>query len=84
MSCATCLTSAARPAESEASCRGRILYEPHGNAGFGYDPLFEIAEYHRSFGELGTVAKACLSHRARAVRRIIPALRALLDSGRWE
>ena len=29
-------------AESEAACRGRILFAPRGHAGFGYDPLFEI------------------------------------------
>ena len=40
-------------AESDASCRGRILFEPRGDDGFGYDPLFEIVEYHRTFAELG-------------------------------
>jgi XTP/dITP diphosphohydrolase len=69
--------------ESEASCRGHILLEPHGTAGFGYDPLFEIAEYHRSFAELGPLAKACLSHRARAVRRLLPTIMALVDTGQW-
>ena len=69
--------------ESEASCRGRIMLEPQGASGFGYDPLFEIAEYHRSFAELGPVAKACLSHRARAVRRLLPVIMALIDSGQW-
>ena len=68
-------------AESEAACRGRILFEPHGQGGFGYDPLFEIVEYHHTFGELGPTAKACLSHRARAVCRLIPQLVQLADSG---
>jgi XTP/dITP diphosphohydrolase len=68
--------------ESEASCCGRILFEPRGAHGFGYDPLFEILEYHRSFAELGPTAKFCLSHRSRAARRIIPQLRELVDSGR--
>jgi XTP/dITP diphosphohydrolase len=68
-------------AESEASCRGRILFEPKGDHGFGYDPLFEILEYHRSFAELGVVVKACLSHRARAAQRIILRLMELVDSG---
>ncbi len=79
--CHICLadpTGAIR-AESEASCRGRILFEPHGEQGFGYDPLFEVVEYHRTFGQLGPVVKACLSHRARAARRLLPALIALLD-----
>jgi XTP/dITP diphosphohydrolase len=68
-------------AESAASCRGQILFEPTGNQGFGYDPLFEILEYHRSFAELGSVVKACLSHRARAAMRITPRLMELVDSG---
>jgi XTP/dITP diphosphohydrolase len=72
--------SGAIRAESEASCRGRILDEPRGTAGFGYDPLFEVREYYQTFGQLGPVAKACLSHRARAMRRILPALIALADA----
>lgn len=70
-------------AESEAHCSGRILPEPRGTYGFGYDPLFEIVEYHRSFGELGLVVKACLSHRARAARRLTADLIALVDVGQW-
>ncbi|MBN1590459.1 MAG: non-canonical purine NTP pyrophosphatase, partial [Pirellulales bacterium] len=71
-------------AESEAQCHGRILFEPRGTHGFGYDPLFEIVEYHRTFGQLGPVTKACLSHRARAARQLIPPLARLLGSGRWQ
>ncbi|NLE39239.1 MAG: non-canonical purine NTP pyrophosphatase [Pirellulaceae bacterium] len=70
-------------AESEAECRGRILFEQRGTNGFGYDPLFELVEYHRTFGQLGPVVKACLSHRARAARQLIPQLVRLLDSGVW-
>ena len=70
-------------AESEAYCRGRIETAPRGSHGFGYDPLFLVREYHRTFGELGGTAKATLSHRARAARRLIPALIELLDSGVW-
>jgi len=69
-------------AESEASCRGRILLEPRGTGGFGYDPLFEIIEYHRSFAEFGPLVKACLSHRARAARMLIPRLMELVDTGK--
>jgi XTP/dITP diphosphohydrolase len=69
-------------AESEAACHGRILFQPRGEHGFGYDPLFEIVEYHRSFAELGLRAKAYLSHRARAACRIIPDLQRLVDTGK--
>ena len=67
-------------AESAAACRGRILFEPRGDAGFGYDPLFEIVEYHRTFAEFGLRVKACLSHRARATGRLIPRLIQLADA----
>jgi len=70
-------------AESEGVCRGRILPEPRGSHGFGYDPLFEVIEYHRSFGQLGPRAKAVLSHRAGATRGLLPHLIFLVDSGAW-
>jgi XTP/dITP diphosphohydrolase len=66
-----------------ATCNGRILREPAGSAGFGYDPLFEIVEYHRTFGQLGSSVKAALSHRARAVEKLIPRLAELLRGGHW-
>ncbi|MBC8352840.1 MAG: RdgB/HAM1 family non-canonical purine NTP pyrophosphatase [Planctomycetes bacterium] len=67
-------------AESEDYCRGRILFERSGNGGFGYDPLFEIPEYHRTFGELGATVKTVLSHRSRAMRSIIPRIIAVANS----
>jgi XTP/dITP diphosphohydrolase len=60
--------------ESEAACRGRILTATSGSGGFGYDPLFEIVEYHRTFGDLSPLVKSYLSHRARATRSIVPML----------
>lgn len=70
-------------AESFGICRGRIRTEPAGSNGFGYDPLFEVLEYHRTFGELGSRVKSALSHRARAMRAIVPQLRVLAASGAW-
>ena len=71
-------------AESEDYCRGRILFDPSGSGGFGYDPLFEIPEYHRTFGELGSTVKTVVSHRSRAMRAIIPRIIALANSGEWD
>jgi XTP/dITP diphosphohydrolase len=64
-------------AESHDICRGRIRFEPAGSNGFGYDPLFEVVEYHRTFGELGPTVKQMLSHRSRALRAILPQLLAI-------
>src|SRR4051812_42919402 len=64
--------------ESEGACRGRITRSPRGENGFGYDPLFLIPEYHRTFGELSALVKHQLSHRARAFARLRPGLERLL------
>ena len=61
-------------AESCDICRGRIRFKPAGVNGFGYDPLFEVVEYHCTFGELGPHVKQALSHRSRALRAIVPKL----------
>ncbi|MDB5350408.1 MAG: Non-canonical purine pyrophosphatase [Planctomycetota bacterium] len=65
-------------AETEGQCRGRITREVSGSGGFGYDPLFLIREYHKTFGELGPIVKHQLSHRARAFMRLRPRLERLL------
>lgn len=70
-------------AEAEAYCRGRIADRPRGSYGFGYDPLFEIIEYHRTFGELPPAVKACLSHRARAIQAIARDIERLVHTGAW-
>lgn len=70
-------------ATREGRCYGRIRTTASGQAGFGYDPLFEVLEYHRTFGELGSAIKGVISHRARALREIIPCLVELVRSGAW-
>jgi XTP/dITP diphosphohydrolase len=69
--------------DCEEYCRGRIGKSEAGANGFGYDPLFEIVEYHRTFGELSEAVKSVLSHRARALRRIVPKLLAIASAGEW-
>jgi len=64
--------------EAEGSVRGRIIRELRGPGGFGYDPMFLIPEYHRTFGELSPLVKHQLSHRARAFARLRPGLEKLV------
>lgn len=66
----------------EGRCHGLIAAERRGQAGFGYDPLFLIPEYHRTFGEMGPRVKEALSHRARALALLRPILRPLLLTAR--
>lgn len=65
----------------EGRCGGVILKERRGTGGFGYDPLFLIPEYHKTFGELSPRVKHALSHRGRAISQLRPALRSLLGGG---
>ena len=65
-------------AVTEGRCHGVIIKELRGTGGFGYDPLFLIPEYHRTFGELSSRVKHALSHRAKALTLLRPALRGLL------
>ena len=51
---------------AEGSCRGRLLDEPRGGKGFGYDPLFVPEGFERTYAELAEAEKNRISHRARA------------------
>lgn len=80
----TCHVSVADPSgmvhlSFEDTCRGRILSDPRGENGFGYDPYFMVREYHQTFGQLSSLVKRQLSHRARAFRRLIPELQKLFE-----
>lgn len=68
--CQTCLASPTGEVviETTGHCHGFIGVDAQGAAGFGYDPLFIVPEYHRTFGELGPMTKKAISHRARAMR----------------
>ncbi|MGV3708686.1 MAG: non-canonical purine NTP pyrophosphatase [Gemmatimonas sp.] len=50
---------------------GRMITEPRGAGGFGYDPYFESADYGRTFAETSREEKALVSHRGRAFRALI-------------
>ena len=56
------------PIICEGRWQGRILHAPQGEQGFGYDPLFYVAEQQCSSAELPSALKNQLSHRARAMQ----------------
>lgn len=62
------------PQVFEGVCGGRILEQPRGEGGFGYDPLFYSEELGRTFGEASAEEKDSVSHRGRAVRAFAEAL----------
>jgi XTP/dITP diphosphohydrolase len=73
--CALALSVPGHPTQLfEGECRGEIVPEWRGAAGFGYDPVFLVPGTGKTFGEMPPEEKRLYSHRARAVR-------ALLESG---
>jgi XTP/dITP diphosphohydrolase len=64
----------------EGRCHGVIIDDYRGAGGFGYDPLFLIPEYHKTFGELSARVKHALSHRGRALAKLRPVRRELPEA----
>ncbi|MBU1124843.1 MAG: RdgB/HAM1 family non-canonical purine NTP pyrophosphatase [Candidatus Omnitrophica bacterium] len=54
---------------SEGICNGLISQVPAGNNGFGYDPLFMIPRYRKTFGQLDVAVKHSMSHRYRSLQK---------------
>jgi XTP/dITP diphosphohydrolase len=63
------------PLICQASWEGRILPEPRGEGGFGYDPLFWVPDQQCSAAELDPDLKNRISHRARASALLLEALK---------
>jgi XTP/dITP diphosphohydrolase len=63
---------------AEGRCEGVIARQPKGGGGFGYDPLFIVKEYGRTMAELSEDEKNAVSHRARAIAALRPALEELI------
>lgn len=67
----------------EGVCPGIIGHELRGEGGFGYDPLFLLPEYGCSMAELAAQTKDRISHRAQAIRAMVPVLLALARGEPW-
>jgi len=73
-----CVTVCALPdgsfVDAEGVCEGEILHELRGENGFGYDPLFYVAEYDATFAEIEPELKNKISHRARSLQLLMEKL----------
>jgi len=72
--CVAVYRDAERELLRRGEVQGRIVDEPRGTHGFGYDPHFVSEETGTSFGELTRREKQALSHRGRAVEGLVEAL----------
>jgi XTP/dITP diphosphohydrolase len=68
--------------ERRGTTRGRVVTEPRGAGGFGYDPLFQPARERpggRTFAEYSPAEKDAISHRGRAARRMASVLQRVIE-----
>lgn len=65
---------------SEGTVHGRLIREPRGSNGFGYDPIFVPDGDHRTTAELSPAEKDAISHRSRALHGLLPAIAAGLSA----
>lgn len=61
----------------EGICEGEIITEKRGKKGFGYDPIFIPDGYNKTFAEMTQDEKAKVSHRGKAVQKLIDFLNSL-------
>lgn len=59
----------------EGVCKGEIIYEPRGEKGFGYDPVFRPQGYRETFAELSPEGKNKISHRGLALQKFLAFLK---------
>jgi len=64
---------------AEGRCDGTIAFAPMGEGGFGYDPVFFLPEYRKTFGQLTAEEKETVSHRGRALREFVKKLETFLE-----
>jgi XTP/dITP diphosphohydrolase len=79
-----CVIAVARPQgevhTAQGTCEGVIAFEPRGEHGFGYDPVFYMPEHGQTMAELEPEVKNRISHRARAAEGARRILQELLGS----
>lgn len=75
--CAVAFVSAAGEVVVDGRMSGRLIREPRGGNGFGYDPIFVPDGYELTSAELPPAEKDSISHRGRALRALVPHLSAL-------
>lgn len=61
--------------EIEEICKGCIVLVPKGENGFGYDPYFYLEEYNKTMAELPSEEKNKISHRGKALRKLVQELK---------
>ncbi len=81
--CFKCVIAIATPEGKtelcQGECQGLIAFEPSGENGFGYDPVFYLTEFEKTMAELSLEVKNQISHRGRAAREAYRVLERLAE-----
>ncbi len=81
LACFRCVIAIATPSGEvefcSGECRGFITFEPRGEYGFGYDPVFYLPELDKTMAELPLEIKNQVSHRGQAAREVAQVLKKL-------
>ena len=65
--CIACVFEDGKAFTVMGECEGEILFEPRGQKGFGYDPVFYLKQYDKTMAEIDSDIKNKISHRAKAL-----------------
>ena len=76
--CSVALVAQDRERVVRGRMDGHLVREPRGSNGFGYDPIFVPDGYDVTSAQLASEEKDAISHRGKALRELVPHLRALL------
>ncbi|GFE71187.1 RdgB/HAM1 family non-canonical purine NTP pyrophosphatase [Chroococcus sp. FPU101] len=79
-----CAIAIARPdgtiaLQTEGICQGKILYQPMGTGGFGYDPIFYVPQLAQTFAQMPPEVKREISHRGQAFKQLLPQLEKMFN-----
>jgi len=83
-----CVIAIAAPKDElefcSGECHGIIAFEPRGNNGFGYDPIFYLPEIGKTMAELPLAIKNQISHRAQASQKARQVLKRFIDYNSYQ
>jgi len=84
----TCVIAIATPKDElelcSGECHGIIAFEPRGNSGFGYDPIFYLPKMGKTMAELPLEIKNQISHRAQASQKARQVLKRFIDYNSYQ
>jgi XTP/dITP diphosphohydrolase len=74
-----CVRADGKVLATQGRANGTILRKPRGENGFGYDPIFYVEKFDKTFAQLPAETKHSISHRGKALRKLVEGLAGFLE-----